>query len=248
MCQKKLIHIGTSGWHYKHWLGAFYPANFAEKNYLKYYSEHFCTVEVNNSFYHLPQENTIIQWKDTVPEDFVFAVKASRFITHMKKLIDPEKSIALFFERIKSFDNKLGPILFQLPPRFGFNQERLKAFLRSLPEGYKYVLEFRDPSWFNSQAYDLMKEYNVAFCIYKLGNFQSPEEITSDFIYVRYHGSVALGAGLYNKEEISRFANDIRGYLKQGKEVFAYFNNDQAGFAVQNAIELKQILNNSDSK
>ncbi|OGI04718.1 MAG: hypothetical protein A2104_00545 [Candidatus Melainabacteria bacterium GWF2_32_7] len=242
MCKRKLIHIGTSGWHYKHWLGTFYPNNFSEKDFLNYYKDHFCTVEVNNSFYHLPQEKTIVQWRETAPEDFIFSVKASRYITHMKKLIDPEKSTALFFDRIEAFGDKLGPILFQLPPRFGFNPERLKAFLNILPKNYKHVLEFRDPSWFNPMAYDLMRENNVAFCIYYLGDFQSPKEITADFVYIRYHGPVTLGAGLYNKDDINNFSNDIKGYMEQGKQVFAYFNNDQAGFATQNAAELQQIL------
>ena len=243
MCKTKSVHIGTSGWHYKHWLGNFYPDNFKEKEYLKYYSNRFCTVEINNSFYRIPDEKTILQWIETVPTDFIFAVKANRYITHMKKPMDPEKSLALFFERIKLFDNELGPILFQLPPRFEFNPERLKFFLKALPDDYRYVLEFRDPSWFNPITYDLMREKNIAFCIYYLGNFQSPKEVTADFVYLRYHGSVNLGAGLYNKEQIEQFSNDIKGYIAQGKQIFGYFNNDEAGYASINAIELRQSLN-----
>jgi len=240
MCKTKHIHIGTSGWHYQQWLGTFYPDNLAEKEFLKYYSQYFCTVEVNNTFYHLPQNKTITQWAETVPEDFIFAVKASRYITHMKKLIDPEVSTELFFERIVRFKDKLGPILFQLPPHFGFNPERLKAFLKVLPVDYKYVFEFRDPSWFNPLTYDLLKEHNIAFCIYYLGDYYSPKEITADFVYIRFHGPVDLGAGLYSREKIAKFSEDIRGYLHQGKEVFCYFNNDEAGYAVKNATELNE--------
>lgn len=205
MCKTRLFRIGTSGWHYKHWLRNFYPDDFSEKDYLKFYSEYYCTVEVNNSFYHLPTEKAITQWVETAPDNFLFSVKASRFITHMKKLTDPENSIALFFDRIKTFNDKLGPILFQLPPRFKYNKERLKAFLEVLPRNYRYTMEFRDPSWFNQSAYELLREYNIAFCMYYLGDFESPKEITADFVYIRYHGNVNLGAGYYNWEQISRF-------------------------------------------
>lgn len=243
MCKTKHFHIGTSGWYYKHWLGRFYRKDLKEKEFLEYYSNYFCTVEINSSFYHLPQEKTIIQWEKTVPQDFIFSVKASRFITHMKKLINPEKSVALFLERIKNFNDKLGPVLFQLPPHFGFNPERLKAFLEILPDYHQYVIEFRDPSWFNPLTYALMREKNIAFCIYYLGDYESPKEITADFVYIRYHGPVILGAGLYNDEQITRFSRDIKDYLEQGKKVFAYFNNDEAGYAPQNAVMLQQLLN-----
>jgi uncharacterized protein YecE (DUF72 family) len=245
MCKTKRIHIGTSGWHYQHWLGTFYPDNLPESEFLKYYLKYFCTVEVNNTFYHLPQEQTITHWTETAPEDFIFAVKASRYITHMKKLLDPKLSTGLFFERIQRFKDKLGPILFQLPPRFGFNPERFKAFLKALPVDYRYAFEFRDPSWLNQMCYDLLKEHNIAFCIYCLGDFYSPKEITADFVYIRYHGPVTLGAGLYSQERITEFSEEIKGYLSQGKEIFCYFNNDEAGYAVRNAIELKQNLPDS---
>ena len=237
------VNIGTSGWSYKHWRGNFYPDNLTEKQYLKYYSENFSTVEINSSFYHLPLESTITHWAETVPQDFIFSVKASRYITHMKKLTDPEKSVELFFERIEAFKDKLGPILFQLPPHFEFNPERLKSFLEVLPENYKYAFEFRDTSWFNPLTYDLLKEKNIAFCIYKLGDFYSPQEITSDFVYIRCHGPVNLGQALYSHEKIIEFSNEIKDYLKLGKNVFCYFNNDQSGYATQNATELQQILN-----
>lgn len=237
------IHIGTSGWSYKHWRGNFYPDNLTEKQYLKYYSEHFSTVEINSSFYHLPQEIAINHWIETVPEDFIFSVKASRYITHMKKLTDPEKSVALFFERIECFKDKLGPVLFQLPPHFEFNPQRLKSFLKVLPENYRYAFEFRDHSWFNPLTYELLQEKNIAFCIYNLGDYCSPKEITTDFVYIRYHGPINLGQGLYDREKLTEFTNNIRDYLKSDKEVFCYFNNDESGYAPQNAAELQQILN-----
>jgi len=242
MFKTNCIHVGTSGWSYKHWRGNFYPDNLTEKEYLAYYSKHFSTVEINSSFYHLPQEKTVTDWTETVPEDFIFSVKASRYITHMKKLTDPEKSVSLFFESIQGFKNKLGPVLFQLPPQFEFNPERLKSFLKVLPENYRYAFEFRDSSWFNPIVYELLKEKNIAFCIYNLGDYYSPKEITADFVYIRCHGPVNLGQGLYNREKIIGFSNDIKNYLKSGKEVFCYFNNDESGYAPQNATELQHIL------
>jgi len=244
MRKTKFIHIGTSGWDYQHWLGPFYPDNYTEKEFLKHYARHFSTVEVNNTFYHLPKDSTIVAWTEAVPENFIFAVKASRYITHMKKLIDPEQSTTLFFERIQRFKNKLGPILFQLPPRFAFNPDRLEAFLKVLPVDYKYTFEFRDPSWFNSVTYNLLSKHNAAFCIYYLGNYHSPKETTADFVYIRYHGPIKLGSGLYNYENLIEFSDEIKSFFSQGKEIFCYFNNDEAGYAVRNAVELQQMLGN----
>lgn len=247
MNKKSLINIGTSGWVYKHWKGKFYPDNLAEKNYLNYYSQHFSTVEVNNSFYHLLSEKAVKNWVKSVPEDFVFVVKASRYITHMKRLKDPESSTLKFFESIKPFENKIGPILFQLPPKFAFNKKRLEAFFQVLPEScgahcapYRYAFEFRDKSWFNDETYHILRKNNAAFCIYNLGLFQSPKEITADFAYIRLHGNYGLGSGKYNDEEINGISKDIEKFNSHGIEVFCYFNNDEAGFAIENAFDLKQ--------
>lgn len=243
MNTNKQLYIGTSGWHYKHWIENYYPKGVKEKDFLDYYFRDFNTVEINNSFYRLPSEQAIDQWSNSVPEDFVFAIKASRYITHMKKLTVPEQSTALFLERVKTFGDKLGPLLFQLPPRFSFNEQRLKEFLDVLPQEYKYVLEFRDESWFTPKAYELMSQHNVAFCQYYLGDFQSPEEVTGDFVYIRFHGSVTLGGGSYSKYHLEHFAEKIRGYLEESKQVYCYFNNDENAYAVKNALELKSLLN-----
>lgn len=240
MNKKSLINIGTSGWVYKHWRGRFYPDNLAEKDYLKYYSQHFSTVEVNNSFYHLLSEKAVKSWVQSVPEDFVFVVKASRYITHMKRLKDPESSTLKFFESIKPFENKLGPILFQLPPKFAFNKERFETFFQSLPQNCRYAFEFRDKSWFNDETYDILRKNNAALCIYNLGLFQSPKEVTADFAYLRLHGNYGLGSGKYTDDEIKGIANDIDNFKSKCEEVFCYFNNDEAGFAIENALALKQ--------
>lgn len=243
MNETNSIHIGTSGWSYKHWREIFYPHNLNAKNYLQYYCEHFKTVEINNSFYHLLKEEIVQNWVKTVPSNFIFAVKANRYITHVKRLKEPEKRITNFIESIKSFEEKLGPILFQLPPKFGFNSERLESFIKILPQNYKYVFEFRDKSWFNPKTYDILRKNNIAFCIYSLGDYQSPKEITSDFAYIRFHGPGGLGSNKYNDEKLNEFCDEIMNFKRQGKDVFCYFNNDEAGYAVENAFELKEKLN-----
>lgn len=243
MIEKNSIHIGTSGWSYKHWRGNFYPLNLSAKEYLKYYCEHFSTVEINNSFYHLLNEKTVENWTKTVPSDFIFAVKANRYITHIKRLKEPEIRIANFIKSINPFDKKLGPILFQLPPKFGFNPERLKSFIETLPKEYRYVFEFRDKSWFNPETYDILRKNNVAFCIYYLGDYESPREITADFAYMRLHGLGGLGSNKYSDEDLNKFCSYIINCNRQGKEFFCYFNNDEAGYAVENAFELKEKLN-----
>jgi len=240
---KNSINIGTSGWNYKHWVGNFYPPGLKEKEFLKFYSESFKTVEINNTFYQLPAEKSIKNWLDTVPDNFTFAVKASRYITHMKRLLDPETSIVNFFDRMQFFTEKLGPLLFQFPPSFNFNPERLENFINVLPENYRYTFEFRNLSWFNEQTYKLLKDNNIAFCMYYMGNFESPEQITSDFVYIRFHGSYTLGSGAYSEEKLQEFSGKIKNYQEQEKEVFCYFNNDEAGYAVKNAMKLKELTN-----
>lgn len=236
------IHIGTSGWFYKHWKENFYPSKLPPKEYLSHYSKYFSTVEVNNSFYHLIKNETIENWLKMVPDDFLFAVKASRYITHIKRLKDAENSITVFMESIKSFNEKLGPILFQLPPNFAFKPERLEGFLKLLPDDYKYSFEFRDKNWFNQETYDILKSHNISLCIYDLSGYQSPKEITADFVYMRFHGSIVLGSGEYREKELEEFCDYIKEIKSKDKEIFCYFNNDTEGFAVKNAVALIQKL------
>ncbi|MDT8405301.1 DUF72 domain-containing protein [Sulfuriflexus sp.] len=153
------ILAGTSGWSYDHWLGTFYPEGIPHKQWLAYYAGHFRSVEINNTFYHLPDKKVLQQWYDIVPDDFVFTAKASRYITHMKKLKDPQTSVAAFFERVSVLEDKLGPIIFQLPPHWRFNPQRLEEFLRVLSADYQYAFEFRDHSWHTSQTLDLLKKW-----------------------------------------------------------------------------------------
>lgn len=150
------LHVGTSGWHYDHWRGPFYPPEVSSDGLLDHYARYFSTAEINNSFYQLPAAETLAQWRDAVPEGFVFAAKASRYLTHMKKLKDPEEPLQRLLGRLDALGEKLGPILLQLPPRWKANHERLEAFLKELPDGYSYAFEFRDESWFDEGVYELL--------------------------------------------------------------------------------------------
>jgi len=236
------IYIGTSGWHYDHWRGPFYPEELGADRFLAYYAQRFPTVEINNSFYRLPSERALRTWRDTTPPGFIFAVKGSRFITHMKKLQDPERSLAPFLERTALLGEELGPILFQLPPRWGFNGARLAAFLAALPDKYRYTLELRDRSWINETALDLLARHGVAFCIYELAGYLSPQAVTADFVYIRLHGPGGPYQGKYSDQTLTAWAGAITAWSKEGREVFCYFDNDERGYAAQNALQLQNML------
>jgi uncharacterized protein YecE (DUF72 family) len=235
-------YIGTSGWHYDHWKGPFYPSGFPKDAFLEYYAACFCTTEINNSFYRLPEKKTLLRWRDAVPEGFVFSVKASRYLTHMKKLKDPREPLERLLDRVSVLGNKLGPILFQLPPRWGSNPERLEDVLEILPEGQRYAFEFRDPSWFDDKNYDLLRNYGSSFCVYDLDGKTSPKEITADFAYVRLHGPDGPYRGRYGPERLAGWAGTLSAWLKEGLDVYCYFDNDEAGYAAQDALRLQQMM------
>jgi uncharacterized protein YecE (DUF72 family) len=236
------IHIGTSGWHYDHWVGPFYPEDISKDEFLAFYGDRFQTVEINNSFYHLPKKETLKKWRDSVQAGFVFSVKASRYITHMKKLKDPGKTLSPLLEVVHVLNPKLGPILFQLPPRWRFNLERFRDFLKALPRGPKYAFELRDPTWHDPRAYEAMAERGVAFCMYELAGTQSSREVTTDFVYIRLHGPGAAYQGQYSTESLSGWAGAISTWVRQGREVFCYFDNDEAGYAPRDALRLQDML------
>ena len=236
------VHIGTSGWHYKHWKGPFYPEDIPSCEMLGFYAARFSDAEINNSFYHLPEAGTLACWRDAVPEGFSFAVKASRYITHMKKLKDPQAPVAKFLERVEVLGKKLGPILFQLPPNWRPNPGRLKDFICCLPEGHRYVFEFRDPRWFDDQIYRLLEDSGAAFCIYHLAGAESPKKVTGDFVYIRLHGPDAAYQGSYSPQDLSGWAGAISSWMRQGKDVYCFFDNDQSGYAPADAMKLKEML------
>lgn len=237
----KEVYIGTSGWHYDHWFGPFYPEEMDADEMLPFYAEHLRTAEVNNTFYQLPDAETVKQWRQRAPEKFIFAVKASRYLTHMKKLKDPEEPLANFLERVTLLEDKLGPVLFQLPPRWRFNAQRLRNFLQQLPGDHRYAFEFRDPSWFDEEAYELLQEAGAAFCIHDMAGEPSPKEVTGDFVYIRLHGPQGAYEGSYDKQSLAGWAGAISTW-RQERDVYCYFNNDQAGYAVENAQQLQEML------
>jgi uncharacterized protein YecE (DUF72 family) len=234
--------IGTSGWSYKHWRDVFYPPEVNSTRWLPFYMEHFKTVEINNTFYHLPTEKAFRAWKETAPGDFTYALKASRFITHVKRLKDAKEPVELFLSRARILKENLGPVLFQLPPRWGLNIERLREFLRFLPGNLRFVFEFRDRSWFTDEVFTLLRKKDIALCIYSMPDFTSPVELTAPFTYIRFHGTGTLYGGRYTPVELKKWAATIKGFSKKGLDVYAYFNNDALGNAVFNAKELEELL------
>lgn len=237
-----VIYIGTSGWHYGHWVGPVYPEGMPSEEFLSYYSRSFGTVEINNTFYQLPAKATLAMWREGTPKDFLFACKASRFITHMKKLTDPKRSVKRFFETIHVLGEKLGPILFQLPPRWHVNPMRLRAFLEALPKGYRYAFEFRDETWFGADTCRVLAEHGAAFCMYELAGRRSPEEVTTDIVYIRLHGPGKAYQGRYGAAALREWARKCRSWAQAGKDVYCYFDNDEKGYAAQDAMTLKRMV------
>lgn len=235
------IRIGTSGWHYKHWVGNFYPAGMPGPKMLDYYCERFDTVELNNSFYQLPKQGALETWRESTPKGFCFAAKGSRYLTHMKKLKDPEPGLVRFFGAIDTLGEKLGPILFQLPPNWELDLDRLKIFIEHLPAHHRYAFEFRNETWSAPGTYELLRRYNIAYCIFDLAGVQSPIMITADHVYVRLHGPGGKYQRSYSEEALREWAARISKWGTELKAVHVYFDNDQAGYAAENALRLKAL-------
>jgi uncharacterized protein YecE (DUF72 family) len=242
------IHIGTSGWHYHHWIGPFYPPATRRESFLEHYARHFSTVEINNTFYRLPTRHAVMEWHDGSPPDFVFAAKGSRFITHMKKLKDPKTSIQRYFDLIELLGDKLGPIVFQLPPRWHLNLDRLAEFLKTLPRRRRYAFEFRDESWLDPRTYELLAEDNAALCLYDYAGRQAPLKVTADFVYIRLHGPGRAYQGSYSDRALAIWARRIHGWRAHGIAVYCYFDNDEHGYAPANALTLARLVSLEDAK
>jgi uncharacterized protein YecE (DUF72 family) len=236
------IRIGTSGWSYDHWVGPFYPPGTAAGDRLAHYACRFDSVEINNTFYRLPSPETFEAWRAAVPESFVFACKASRYITHMKKLKDAPDATRRFLEAIASLGERLGPVLFQLPPRFRVNPERLADFLAALPEGHRYAFELRDESWHEERILALLRDHAAAFCVYDLAGRRSPVLVTADFAYIRLHGPSAAYQGSYDDRTLRGWAERFHGWQGEGLDVYCYLDNDEAGHAARDALRLKAML------
>lgn len=239
--------IGASGWNYKHWgNGVFYPKELKKSEWFGYYCQHFDTVEINNTFYQLPSQDVFGDWRDQAPKGFTFALKASRFTTHIKKLKQPEQSVVNFLQNAKALGEKLGVILFQLPGGWQFNAERLEAFLefvrgQEIIPNVRAALEIRNESWHCSECHEILKRCNVALALTDWPKLPVESPVTADFVFMRRHGPEALYASSYSEAQLKKEAERIRKWTAQGKDVFVYFNNDGEGYAVQNALRLREL-------
>jgi uncharacterized protein YecE (DUF72 family) len=250
------IRIGCSGWQYKHWRADFYHAELPQSRWFDHYALTFDTVEINNSFYRLPPAETFEKWSEQAPARFLYAAKASRFLTHMKKLKDPEDPLHRFFDNARHLGRHLGPVLFQLPPNFPINLDRLEHFLRALrderkdlarlagtPRGLiaRDAIEFREPSWYDRRVYDLLEAYNVALCLHDMQGSAIGDIVVGPFVYVRFHGWTKY-SGRYSDEHLDAWADWLAARVDEGRDVFAYFNNDVGGHAPRDAVRLRDRI------
>lgn len=233
------LHIGTSGYQYPHWKGTFYPCELPQHAWFAQYADAFDSVEINNSFYRLPSAETFDAWHDEAPPGFRFALKFSRYGSHLKKLKDPESTIGLFLERAEHLKTYLGPILVQLPPGWGVDAKRLDAFLAAAPRRRRWAVEFRDPSWLCEEVYATLREHDAALCLHDLIE-DHPWIATTDWIYVRFHGSG--NGGSYSAQALSAAAKRIAALRREAEQAWIYFNNDAHGHAVHNAADLRRHL------
>jgi uncharacterized protein YecE (DUF72 family) len=233
--------VGCSGWQYRHWRGDFYPSTLPLDRWLEHYSERFDTVEINNSFYRLPSAETFGSWRQRAPRGFLYAVKASRYLTHLKKLKDPEPPLQLFFSHARHLGATLGPVLYQLPPRWPVNVERLRTFLAALPRRRHHAIEFRDPSWYCDAVLALLERHRVALCLHDMAGSASGRRRVGPFVYVRFHGTSRY-SGSYSNDMLCDWAEWLAARLAEGRRVFAYFNNDQGGHAPRDAMRLRDAV------
>lgn len=233
------LRVGTSGYHYEHWRGCFYPIDLPKRAWLGHYAARFDTVEIDSTFYRLPAAGTFDGWRERVPAGFCFALKFSRYGSHLKRLRAPRSSIRSFLERAVRLGAHLGPILVQLPPHWRADAARLAAFLDAASGTQRWAVEFRDPSWLCEPVYRVLRAHGAALCVHDL-IADHPREITADWVYLRFHGTGY--AGSYSPQALAAQARHIRRYLRQGLDVYAYFNNDAEGWAVANALDLRRYV------
>lgn len=237
------LYIGTSGWCYNNWVGNFYPRDLNKNKWLKYYSKYFNTVEINSSFYHLTRKETFNNWALQTPDNFVFVVKASRYITHIKKLVDCSEPFKKLLDSALGLGNKLGLFLFQLPPNLKKNIIKLEDFFKIILKNYRYVFEFRNESWFCDEVYNLLNEFGAGIVISSSPSFPYHEIITGNLCYIRMHGSEQLYSSSYSEKELQKLSALIRKNLKKNINTYVYFNNDAFGYAIENARKLVELCN-----
>ena len=241
------LFLGTSGYSYKHWMGVFYPSDLSQARWLEFYCQHFDTVELNVTFYRLPKQETFEGWYRRTPPQFLFAAKGSRYITHIKRLKDCGEPVRAYRENAAGLGEKLACVLWQLPPMFLFDGERLREFCQLLQDEFpekRHVFEFRHESWFKEVCYDILSAHGFALCIPLVPDYPRAEQITAPFTYIRFHGGEVRSNSCYTDKELKQWANKIRAWLKK-RDIYIYFNNDAKGFAITNARKLREYLSPS---
>jgi uncharacterized protein YecE (DUF72 family) len=234
--------VGTSGWQYKDWRGAFYPARLAQSGWLEHYASRFSTVEVNNAFYRLPERATFESWRERTPPGFLVAVKASRYLTHIKRLREPEEPVRRLLERARGLGDRLGPVLLQLPPTLRLDVDALVATLRCFPKGVEVAVEFRHQSWFVESTARVLSDFDAAFCLADAPGWRAPHWRTADWGYLRLHGGVARPAPCYGRRAMQTWAQRLEEMFKGSSHVYVYFNNDANACAPRNAAEFEAIV------
>jgi uncharacterized protein YecE (DUF72 family) len=238
------IRIGCSGWQYRHWRGDFYPADLAQARWLEFYAARFDTVELNNSFYRLPSADAFASWARRSPSGFRFAVKASRYLTHLRKLHDPAEPLELLWSRAARLGGHLGPMLYQLPPHWHRDVDRLRTFLESVPEGRAQAVEFRDPTWYEPGIFSLLADHEVALCLHDMRGSSTPMPPASvgPLVYIRFHGSGRRYGGRYPDDVLRAWAERLVAWAEGGLPCWAYFNNDVGGHAPRDAVRLRELV------
>jgi uncharacterized protein YecE (DUF72 family) len=236
------VRIGCSGWMYKHWRGLFYPEGLPVKRWFEYYADEFDTVEINNSFYRLPKPETFEAWREQAPAGFCYAMKANRYLTQAKKLKDCEEPIERMMASFKALKPALGPILYQLPPRFRINLERLESFLKLTPKDVTNVFEFREPSWYTDETFALLERHGASFCAHDMPGSKSPNITIGPVAYLRFHGGEGKYWGRYSDECLRDWADWIVAQAREDRPVWAYFNNDMEAHAIHDAQTLRAMV------
>ena len=235
------IRIGTSGWEYRHWAGDFYPAGLSRDRWLEFYAQQFDTVELNNPFYRLPEASVFEGWAARVSPEFRFAVKASRYLTHLRRLREPEEALERLWTRARHLGSRLGPVLYQLPPRWKPDLVRLDAFLKALPDD-RQVIEFRDRRWYTGATLTLVQRAGVALCLHDMAGSMTSPRAVGPFVYVRFHGAGEKYGGRYSSQRLAAWADRMTGWAEDGLPVWAFFNNDTDGHAIRDADRLRIMV------
>jgi uncharacterized protein YecE (DUF72 family) len=242
MTAEPILRVGCSGWQYSHWRGHLYPPDLPLSRWFEHYASVFDTVEINNTFYRLPEAETFAAWRRRAPPGFLFAVKASRYLTHMKKLKDAEEPVERFFSRARQLVPKLGPVLYQLPPRWPRDLDRLREFLAVLPPRALHAVEFREPTWYDPEVLAELDRRGVALCLHDMPGSATDRRSAGPFVYVRFHGSGSRYGGAYSDERLDDWSGWLAAEMARGRSVFAYFNNDAGGHAPRDAIRLRDRI------